>query len=709
VSNPNGSTPPADRRAVVRTAVERMQRRHAATDFAILFLFCIPLMPFAEGPSHFVVGWAICSAMVGLSMNVLAGYAGQISLAHAALFGNGAFTIGVLTTKADVPWLIAVPAAGFATAIVALIIGFPALRVRGLNLAILTLGFQFAMNRLLFRLFGASGVEVHRPTLFGVELTEEKLLYAIIAGFVGLFLLDRNLTRSRTGRAFLALRQDEQVAASFGVNIARYKLLAFAVSGFYAGIAGGLFGTLQGDVTNESFEFIFSVEFLVFAVLGGLGSRVGTAIGAAFPILYRQWLPFLATAGGLLGGILLLYTLIRQPAGMAGEGRELAHTFRAFASKQARGVITFVAVVATSITLAFVLPPLIGFVFVVPAEFFISRSSDTEAMAEFMMGLVIAGGGVRFGLKAAAKRLKLAPVITARATSDDDDAAAVRVVKAPQVSFKRPLADSGYNGPILEVVNVTKRFGGVRALNEVSMEVEAGELIGIMGPNGSGKTTLLNNISGFTDPTQGDIKYRGRSIIHLRPDERTALGIGRTFQNIGLVKSETVADNLIIAQHLVADYHPMTGLLRTPGVVSEERRLRMRAAAAVEMLGIEDIVNERIHSLPHGLAKLVELGAALVTGPELLLLDEPAAGVSPREADALGETLQQVAKHFGVTIVMIEHHVPLMLSTCDYIYVLNFGKMLTSGLPMEVARHPDVIAAYLGGVGQEATLAVAGG
>jgi branched-chain amino acid transport system ATP-binding protein len=159
----------------------------------------------------------------------------------------------------------------------------------------------------------------------------------------------------------------------------------------------------------------------------------------------------------------------------------------------------------------------------------------------------------------------------------------------------------------------------------------------------------------------------------------------------------------------VADYHPMTGLLRTPGVTSEERRLRIRAAAVVEMLGLEDIVDERINSLPHGLAKLVELGAALVTGPELLLLDEPAAGVSPREADALGETLQQVAKHFGVTIVMIEHHVPLMLSTCDYIYVLNFGKMLTSGLPMDVARHPDVIAAYLGGVGEEASLAVAGG
>jgi branched-chain amino acid transport system ATP-binding protein len=153
----------------------------------------------------------------------------------------------------------------------------------------------------------------------------------------------------------------------------------------------------------------------------------------------------------------------------------------------------------------------------------------------------------------------------------------------------------------------------------------------------------------------------------------------------------------------------MEGLLRTGNVVADERRLRGRAQAAIGFLGLSDIAGLRVGSLPHGLAKLVELGCALVTGPELLLLDEPAAGVGPQEADALGETLKGIAANFGVTILMIEHHVPLMLQTCDYIYVLNFGQLLTHGEPQEVAAHPDVIAAYLGTSGREAGLAAATG
>jgi branched-chain amino acid transport system ATP-binding protein len=278
---------------------------------------------------------------------------------------------------------------------------------------------------------------------------------------------------------------------------------------------------------------------------------------------------------------------------------------------------------------------------------------------------------------------------------------------ASTISFKRAVPVRRAQGALLEVDDVSIRFGGVRALDGVSMEVREGELIGIMGPNGSGKTTLLNNISGFLSPNSGDIRFQGRSILKMPAHERAALGLGRTFQNVGLVKQETVFDNFLISQHLVCKYGSLEGLARTGGVLAEERRLRQRAHAAISMLGLEDIAGTQVRALPHGRAKLVELGCALVTGPELLLLDEPAAGVSPQEADALGETLKAIAKHFGVTILMIEHHVPLMLSTCDYIYVLNFGRMLTHGEPEEVARHPDVIAAYLGSAGREPSLAPA--
>lgn len=688
-----------------RPAIRRLWMRRMTTILALTAIGFSPLIPYVNA-RPFIFGWALTSAMVGLSMNVLAGYAGQISLAQAVLYGTGAFGMGTLVTRNGVPWLIALPAAGFLTAGLALLLGLTALRIRGLNLAIATLGFQFLMQRVVFRskLFGgASGVDIERPTLFGIPMEDHRFLWPILAVGVFIWLIDRNLTRSRAGRAFFAIRQDEQVAASFGVPVAKMKLLAFAISGFYAGLAGALFGTLQGDVSNELFDYIHSFEFLVFAVLGGLGSRAGTAIGGAFPILYRQLLSFLQTAGGLLGGALLVITLLRYPGGIAAQGRELGHIARMFARRKILGVSVFAACILGSLLAAVILPrvlrPVLNFIGLA-----VSKSSDWKTAMILIAGIAILSVGTQVSLQIAGKRLKLASypahVEKPHLPTPDMDSALL--------AFRKPLRDTSTE-PVLVVDNVTKTFGGVRALDGVTLEVRRGELIGIMGPNGSGKTTMLNNISGFLTPTSGDIRIRGRSVLKLPPHERAALGIGRTFQNIGLVKQETVADNLLIAQHLVCRYGAMEGLLRTGGVISEERRLRMRAAAIVEMLDLHDTLGERISSLPHGRAKLVELGAALVTSPDLLLLDEPAAGVSPQEAESLGATLKDVAEQFGVTILMIEHHVPLMLSTCDYIYVLNFGKLLTAGEPMEVAAHPDVIAAYLGSVGEEASRAVTAG
>lgn len=697
-----------------RDAVRRMWRRRAVRFTMVALLFLAPLNGWVEG-NKFTLGWAMCSAMVGLSMNVLAGYAGQISLAQAVLFGTGAFTVGSLATLQGLPWLVAVPLAGLMTALVALLIGFPALRIRGLNLAIATIGFQFAMQRVIFRakfFGGAAGVEVALPKIFGIQVDERGFLWVILTVLVLVWILDQNLSRSRAGRAFLALRQDEQVAASFGIPVARYKLLAFAISGFYAGLAGALFGTLQGDVTNELFDYTFSIEFLVFAVLGGLGSRAGTAIGSAFPILFRQFLSFLRIAGNMLGGVLLVVTLLRYQGGMAAQGRELAHVAKLFARRRVVGIAAFLGCIAAAVITGIAFPV----VFQIPLRYIgrivFSRSEDFERALRVIAGLFAGFGALPVYLKIAAQKLKIAsgeaPGHTVSIDEEERIVARARALAAPTVSFRRPTTGGTSRGPLLVVDTITKIFGGVRALDGVSMEVREGELIGIMGPNGSGKTTLLNNISGFLTPNSGDIRFKGTSLLKMGPHDRAALGLGRTFQNIGLVKSETVADNFLIAQHLVCAYGPMEGLMRTGAVVSEERRLRQRAGAAIELLGLQDIVGERINSLPHGLAKLVELGCALVTGPELLLLDEPAAGVSPQEADALGETLKNIATNFGVTILMIEHHVPLMLQTCDYIYVLNFGKMLTHGEPMEVAAHPDVIAAYLGSVGKEASLAVAG-
>ena len=758
-------------------ALHRLWRSRAFRLLALAAVFVAPVVPWVDENS-FVVGWALTSAMVGLSMNVLAGYAGQISLAHAVLYGSGAFAIGNLVTRAEVPWLIALPLAGLITAAIALLIGFPALRIRGLHLAIATLGFQFVMQRVVFRTQfltgGASGVDIERPHFLGFDFNDNTaFLWLILSALVAIWLIDRNLTRSKTGRAFFALRQDEQVAQSFGINVARYKLLAFAISGFYAGIAGALFGTLQGDVTNELFDFIFSIEFLVFAVLGGLGSRGGTAVGAAFPVMYRNILSFLRALGPVLGGLLLVFTLLRYEGGMAAQGREIKESGELLRKRGPMFFAVFFGILAVTLSAAIITPffvwyladlvgirlttfPIIaiGLATAVLLSLFLEKKVKAAAISKpeggskmliMALGLIGTAGvalagvfGTQFLLSLAGlienstatfPAYPLGALITAllyaglmRSLSKDTGPPASLIAEfmpappaetsgdshlaeAASTLFQRGRRREPYRGALLQVDDLAMHFGGVKALDGVSLEVREGELIGIMGPNGSGKTTMLNCVSGFLTPTRGEVRFRGESVLGKAPHDRAALGLGRTFQNVGLVKQETVFDNFIIAQHLACGYGAMEGLIRTGGVLNEERRLRARAEAAVEMLGLTDIVREQVRALPHGRAKLVELGCALVTGPELLLLDEPAAGVSPQEADQLGDRLKEIAAHFGVTILMIEHHVPLMLQTCDYIYVLNFGQLLTHGEPGEVAAHPDVIAAYLGTTGKEASVA----
>ncbi len=258
---------------------------------------------------------------------------------------------------------------------------------------------------------------------------------------------------------------------------------------------------------------------------------------------------------------------------------------------------------------------------------------------------------------------------------------------------------------VLEVRNLSIRFGGLQALQDVSLEVNEFEIVGLIGPNGAGKTTAFNCITGFYTPDSGSVSYRGQDVTTAPPHVKARMGFGRTFQNVGMVKAATALENLKTAQHAHATYDVASGLLGVGKVWQGEREMTAKAEAILELLGLAHIRDKRVGGQSYGTLKLLELGCALATDPDILLLDEPTSGMGPDESDELGERLLVLRREFGLTMLVIEHHVPLVLRVCDHVYVLNFGQLLAQGTPPEVQSHPEVIAAYLGGEAPEALAA----
>ena len=250
--------------------------------------------------------------------------------------------------------------------------------------------------------------------------------------------------------------------------------------------------------------------------------------------------------------------------------------------------------------------------------------------------------------------------------------------------------------PVLEAQSISIRFGGLQALDDVTVKANEHEIVGLIGPNGAGKTTFFNCLNGFYKPTAGEVFIRGENVTDYRPDERTHLGVGRTFQHVGLVRSFTVLENLLVAQHQKVGYGIASGMAWMPWTLAEERTLRGRAFALLDYLELTHLANERLPNLSYGTLKQVEVAAVLATDPDILMLDEPLAGLGPEESEVFGNRLIEMRRDLGITIVIIEHHVPFMLRVCDYVYVLNFGKLLAEGKPEVIRTNRDVAEAYMG-------------
>ena len=249
---------------------------------------------------------------------------------------------------------------------------------------------------------------------------------------------------------------------------------------------------------------------------------------------------------------------------------------------------------------------------------------------------------------------------------------------------------------MLEVTSLGISFGGLRAVDELSMKIEKGGLVGLIGPNGAGKTTVFNMLTGVYRPTDGGIRLDGQNLIGKKPHEICKLGVARTFQNIRLFSGLTVLDNVKTGLNNEITYSLAESLFHVGSYRKKERAMNERAMELLSVFGLENVADYKASNLPYGKQRKLEIARALATDPKLLLLDEPAAGMNPNETGELMETIELVRKKFGVTVLLIEHDMKLVSGICEYLYVLNFGRLLAEGTPAEVLKNPEVVTAYLG-------------
>lgn len=250
--------------------------------------------------------------------------------------------------------------------------------------------------------------------------------------------------------------------------------------------------------------------------------------------------------------------------------------------------------------------------------------------------------------------------------------------------------------PFLEVEELTRQFGGLTAVNRVSFQVQQHEIFGLIGPNGAGKTTLFNLLTGLITPSSGQMRLQQQSLTHLRPDQIACQGMARTFQNIRLFGELSVLDNVRIARHSRTRTHLLSGIFGLPAATQAEQAMTQRATELLTLMGLEHRADEQAKNLAYGDQRRLEIARALALDPQILLLDEPAAGMNPGEKHQLSELIRELRQQFSLTILMIEHHVPLVMDLCDRIAVLDFGELIALGPPAQVRTDPAVIAAYLG-------------
>jgi ABC-type branched-subunit amino acid transport system ATPase component/ABC-type branched-subunit amino acid transport system permease subunit len=547
-------------------------------------------------------------AVITLSLVVVTGYCGQISFAQLTLAGVAGFLLSPLTERLGIPFPLAPLLATLGAMGVGVVVGLPALRVRGLSLGVVTLTLAVAIESIWFENNnlngGNSGAAVAPAHLFGLDLGIGSglayprpafcLLCLVILTSIGLGVAA--LRRSRLGVSMLAVRANERSAAAAGVDVTRVKLIAFAIGSGIAGLGGALLAYQQTSVSYDSFAALAGLSLFAIAYLAGItsisGAILGGLLGLGGLVFYIADRLSVGSWYSVVTGIVLVAIVIFHPEGLAGWGHRI-----------------------------------------------IDRVHTRAATPD-------AGGN---------------STATAMATP---------LKQASPASSPPPIV-----GPaVLSVTDLSVRYDNVTAVDSVSFDVLHGEIVGLIGPNGAGKTTLMDALTGYVNYT-GSVRLDAAELGLERPHRRARLGLSRTFQALELYDDLTVVENVLVG-------------LSAGG---NEATLR----ATLELVGLDAVAQRPARDLSQGQRQLVSVARALVGRPTVVLLDEPAGGLDSNESMWLGARLRAV-RDGGVAVVLVDHDMGLVLSTCDRLIVLDFGRIIADGPPDAVRSDPRVIAAYLG-------------
>src|SRR4051812_20720634 len=601
-------------------------------------------------------------AILLFGLDIVVGYTGQVSLGHAGLFGIGAYTAGVLFMKFSAPLLLTLVAGVVVTAGFGALLALPALRVTGPYLAMVTLAFgtiiQILINEMTDLTNGAMGITLQRPKLLGMALDERGYYWVICVLLVASLVVVHRILRSHLGRAFEALRGSPVASDCMGVSVYRYKVYAFVISAGLAGLAGSLYAYSEKYISPNTWNFELTVLLLLAIIMGGRKTRSGALLGAAIIVILPKLLDDLE---------LFRYVSVTLAVVVAGGAAVLVARGRSTVARSAIPVIGS----ATLAVLSFVLTSMTDW------------RLSIFGLITLLVVYYLQDGIVGYVRQALGFRGHGA-----------DDAAQAATLAAPASAVST--STTAGTGELVAADKVLMQFGGLKALNEVTLHVARGTIHGLIGPNGSGKSTMMNVLTGIYVPTAGAIAFKGQSIVG-RTSSRIALaGIARTFQNVQLFGEMTALQNVLVGLHHTYRSNLVDVALHLPRFLREERAATARAYALLKFVGLESLAGEEARNLPYGKQRLLEIARALELNPELLLLDEPAAGLTAPDIRELVLIIRKIREH-GITLILIEHHMDVVMSVCDVVTVLDFGQKIAEGTPAVVQANPQVIKACLGG------------